>query len=996
MDLSHHIEALKTHPEFGKAFVYHRYLPPRPSVYGPQLTFHDDIAKSMHGLGVDRLYSHQVEAIRHLRRGANVMVATPTASGKSLIYNLIVLEEALKNGQAKALYIFPLKALEQDQLKNLAVWLKGIREEKISAEIYDGDTSPYRRKKIRTEPPQILFTTPDMLHRGILPHHESWQEVLQNLSFVILDEVHTYRGIFGSHVNQVIRRLKRLCQHYGGRPHFILLSATVSNPQAFGEHLIEEKLQVVDSVGAPKAGHHFLFLNPEASPNFSAAKLFVDCVRKGFRTIAFTQSRQVAELIHVWVSRLSPKLRKKISSYRAGFMPEERREIERRLASGDLLGVVSTSALEMGIDIGYLDICLLVGYPGTIITTWQRGGRVGRSGRESMVMLIAKPDALDQYFMKHPEDFFERSYEAAVLDPHNPFVIEAHLPCAAAESPVTLDDAKFWSKDLPVHLENLERQGALHRTAEGKPAWFATKRNPQLHVSIRSAGESYTILEKGTGKAIGTVDGIRAFKECHPGAIYLHRAHQYLVDDLKLAKKDIVAHRSNEQYFTRVRTEKETEIIRVHRSRPKGQFLVREGKLRVTEVVTGYEKRALPGQTLLGVFPLDLPPQTFETIGLWIEIEDALMRFVEKKGLHFMGGIHAIEHAAIGLFPLFALCDRNDIGGICYPYHPQVCKSAIFIYDGYPGGVGLAQHGFEIIVELLEKTLHQVRSCECDEGCPSCIHSPKCGSGNKPLDKQAAVLILEGLLGHIPLSQLSGGKDEIEPMPFLLEEEAVPEERTDPRVLFLDLETQKTAQDVGGWQNMPLMRVSVAVLFDSLENRFLVYDEDKIDALLAHLEKADLIVGFNIKRFDYKVLSAYTSKELDVLPTFDILEDVFKRLGFRLGLGHLAAETLNRRKTADGLQAVEWFRQGEFEKLVEYCRQDVAATRDLFHHGLEKAHLVFRKKQQNRRVRLLVDWKLEDMIRTKNHKVIPPYGACRAPRVNELLSPTKRKRINPF
>lgn len=962
MTLSRYIEALKTDPDLGEAFVYHRHLPPKPPVYGPQLTFHDDIARTMRRLGLDRLYCHQVEAINHLRQGSNVMVATPTASGKSLIYNLIVLEEALKNREAKALYIFPLKALAQDQLKTLTPWLKGIKQEKISAEIYDGDTTPYRRKKIRTEPPQILITNPDMLHRGILAYHQGWEELLRNLSFVILDEVHTYRGIFGSHVNQVIRRLKRLCQHYGAHPRFILLSATVNNPQAFGESLIEEKLQVVQSAGAPKAGHHFLFLNPVASPNFSAAKLFVDCIRQGFRTIAFTQSRQVTELIHVWVSRLSPKLRKKISSYRAGFMPEERRQIEQRLTSGDLLGVVSTSALEMGIDIGHLDICLLVGYPGTIINTWQRGGRVGRSGRESMVILIAKPDALDQYFMKHPDDFFERSYEAAVLDPHNPYVIEAHLPCAAAEMPLTQDDEKFWSKNLPLHLEKLEREGALHRTAEGEPAWFATKRKPQLHVNIRSAGESYTIIEKETGQPIGTIDGIRAFKECHPGAIYLHRARQYLVDHLILAKKDIIAHRSNRQYFTRVRAEKETEIIRINQSRPKGQFLVREGQLKVTEVVTGYEKRALPGQVLMGVFPLDLPPQTFETVGLWIEIEESLKRFVEKRGLDFMGGIHAIEHAAIGMFPLFALCDRNDIGGICYPYHPQVGKSAIFIYDGYPGGVGLAQHGFEIILELLEKTMHQIKSCECEEGCPSCIHSPKCGSGNKPLNKEAALLILEGLLGHIPLSQFSSEKDEAEPMPFRLEEEAASEEKTDLRLLFFDLETQKTAQEVGGWQNIHLMRVSVAVLFDSLENRFLVYDEDQIDALLAHLEKADLIVGFNIKRFDYRVLSAYTSKNLTKLPTFDILEDVFNRLGFRLALNHLAAETLNREKTADGLQAVEWFRQRDFEKLIEYCRQDVAITRDLFHYGLEMSHLVFREKQENRRVRLLVDWKLEDMI----------------------------------
>ncbi len=964
--LSQFLRTLKKDPEFGEAFVYHRYLSPRPSVYGPELPFHPDIARTMERLGVTRLYSHQVEAINHLRQGSHVMVATPTASGKSLIYNLMVLENALRNKQAKALYVFPLKALAQDQLKTLRPWLNGLEGGKISAEIYDGDTSAYRRKKIRTAPPHILFTNPDMLHSGILAYHQSWASLLQGLSFVILDEVHTYRGILGSHVNQVIRRLKRLCRHYHANPRFILLSATVSNPQAFGESLIEERLQVVESMGAPKAGHHFLFLNPLTSPNFSAAKLFVDCLLQGFRTIAFTQSRQVTELIHLWVSRLSPRLRQKISSYRAGFMPEERREIERRLASGELLGVVSTSALEMGIDIGYLDICLLVGYPGTIINTWQRGGRVGRSGRESMVILIAKPDALDQYFMKHPDDFFARSYEAAVLDPHNPHVIGAHLPCAAAERPLTMDDERFWPKDLTVHLEKLEIGGALRRSAEGEPTWFATRRYPQRDVNIRSAGESYTIFEKETGQAIGTIDGVRAFKECHPGAIYLHRAQQYVVDALLLAKKNISAHKSDLQYFTRVRTDKETEIIQVYRSKPRGQFLVREGKLKVTEVVTSYEKRALPGQTLMGTYPLDLPPQTFETVGLWVEIEDALQRYVEKRGLHFMGGIHAVEHAAIGMFPLFALCDRNDIGGICYTYHPQVAKSAIFIYDAYPGGVGLAHHGFDIILQLLEKTREHLNSCECEEGCPSCIHSPKCGSGNKPLDKEAALVILDGLLGRIPLSQISDGMGEIDSIPSLAEETPAPEEKKDPRILFFDLETQKTAQDVGGWQNAHLMRVSVAVLYDSLENRFSVYDEENIDALLAYLEKGDLIVGFNIKRFDYRVLQAYAGKALKALPTFDILEDVFNRLGFRLALNHLATETLDRGKTADGLQAVAWFEGGEIEKLVDYCREDVIITRDLFEYGLKNAYLVFREKQENRRVRLPVDWKLEEIIRTTN------------------------------
>ncbi|MDQ1334343.1 MAG: box helicase protein [Thermodesulfobacteriota bacterium] len=961
MTLSQYINRLKAHPDFRDAIVYHRFLPPRKPEFGPRPDIHDETHEAIQRFGIDRLYRHQTEAIDRLQNGVNLLVATETASGKSLIYNVAVIEEILNHRDAKALYLFPLKALEQDQLKNLSLWLKGIQNRTISADIYDGDTTPYHRKKIRERMPDILFTNPDMLHRGILAFHQSWEMLLRHLSLVVLDEVHTYRGIFGSHLNQVIRRLKRLCRYYGSSPRFVLLSATISNPKTFGEKLIDEKIEVVRSTGNPKAGQHVLFLNPEESPNFYSARLFVECIRSGFRTIVFTQARKVTELIHVWVSQLAPEMRKKISSYRAGFMPSERREVEKRLADGSLLGVISTSALEMGIDIGYLDICLLVGYPGTIINTWQRGGRVGRSGRESMVILVGKPDALDQYFMKHPDDLFERPFEAAVLDPNNPHVVDAHLPCAAAEIPLTLRDEAFWPDDLIGHLEKLEREGSLNRTAEGEPTWFSARRNPQLSVNIRSTGETYTIFDAGTGEAIGTVDGIRAFKECHPGAVYLHRARQYEVDRLLLDKKDIVVHRSHLKYFTRTRSEKETEIIEVKRSRPRGQFLVREGRLRVTQVITGYEKRALPGQGLIGVFDLDLPPQVFETTGFWIEIEPVLKRFIEGKGLHFMGGIHAIEHAAIGIFPLFALCDRNDVGGICYPHHPQVGKSAIFIYDAYPGGVGLAQRGFETIFELLEKTWEVIKECPCEEGCPSCIHSPKCGSGNKPLDKGAARLILDGLLGHIPFSAMSNEEDQgqVEPLP---DRAILPQEKQGPRILYLDIETRKTAQEVGGWQNSHLMRISVAVLFDSIQNDFLTFEEDRVDDLLAHLKTGDLIIGFNIKRFDYRVLGAYSEQDLSALPTFDILEDVYRRLGFRLGLDHLARETLNQGKTADGLQAVEWFRQGEMEKLTDYCRHDVAATRDLFLYGLENGHLIYRKKGDDTRLRLLVDWELDKLI----------------------------------
>ncbi|MBN2032365.1 MAG: DEAD/DEAH box helicase [Deltaproteobacteria bacterium] len=963
MRLSDYVNTLRINPDFGPAVVYHHHLSPQEADYDIDPALPSEIQSILPLLGVDRLFRHQVEALRKIRQGSHTLVATPTASGKSLIYNLSVLEALLKNPDAKALYLFPLKALEQDQLKNLSLLIKNFEKRKISAGIYDGDTSPFRRKQIRSKVPEILVTNPDMLHTAILAYHHGWEKLFKNLAFVVMDEVHSYRGIFGSHMNQIIRRLKRLCAFYGSRPQFILLSATVNNPKAFGESLIEESVEVINISGAPRSGRHLLFMNPASSPNFSSAKLFTHCVQNGFRTIAFTQSRKTTELIHVWVSRLSPHLRGKISSYRAGFMPGERREIESKLASGELLGVVSTSALELGIDIGFLDICLLVGYPGTMITTWQRGGRVGRSGRDSLIILLAKPDALDQYFMKHPEQFFERPFESALLDPHNPFVVEAHLPCAAAEKQLTLQDAQWWPKDFSSHLEKLELRGLLTRSMEGEPEWFPVRTNPHQRVNIRGVGESFTIFEEETGEAVGTVDGFRAFKECHPGAIYLHRAKQHIIRNLDLEKHDVIAHPTGLQYFTRALSQKETEILEVLESKPTGQFIVREGRVKVTEKVIAFEKRALPGQELLGVFPLELPAQTFESLGFWVEIESPIQHFVERKGLHFMGGIHAIEHAAIGIFPLFALCDRNDIGGICYTHHPQIGKSAIFIYDGYPGGVGLAQHGFRVVQELLEKTLEHLKTCGCEDGCPSCIHSPKCGSGNKPLDKKAAVIILEFLLGQIPLSLILETAPE-EEQPFLLPEtEQPPTSPKEPRIVFLDLETQKSAKEVGGWRNIHLMKVSVVVIFDSLEKKFLTFSETEVNGLLAHLDKADLIIGFNIKRFDYTVLGAYTGKNLQSLPTFDMLEDIHHRLGFRLGLDHLASETLNRRKSADGLQALEWFKQGDLEKLADYCRMDVELTRDLFMYGLEKGHLIYRAKQKDRRVMLRLDWTLDNMLK---------------------------------
>jgi DEAD/DEAH box helicase domain-containing protein len=963
MQLSDFVEQLKKSPDLGPQVIYHRYLPHQEPRYDQATTLSHSMVNLFRECNIDNLYAHQTEAIGKIRDGKNIVISTPTASGKSLIYNVGVIETILQTPSARALYIFPLKALEQDQLKNLHDFTAGLKKIRISAAIYDGDTSTGDRKRIKEKIPHIILTNPDMLHSGILAYHETWSEFFSNLKFVIIDEVHTYRGIFGSHLAQIVRRLKRICLLYNTTPQFILSSATIQNPHDFATNLIDTALDVVAHSGAPKSGQYFLFLNPLTSTNFLATQLFIQCLNAHFRTIVFTQSRKVTELIHMWVKQLAPDEQDKVSSYRAGFLSEERRSIEKRLTSGHLLGVISTSALEMGINIGYLDICILVGYPGTIINTWQRGGRVGRSGRDSLIILVANQDALDQYFMKHPASFFDQSFEAAVIDPDNAHIIQAHLPCAAAEKPLTAQDSQFWHNDLSSHCDVLESIGELSRTSEGHLIWFATKKRPHLGVNIRSIGESYTIFDASTGKAIGTVDGIRAFKECHPGAVYLHRASPYLIDKLLIGKKNIIAHHTHLNYFTRIRSEKETEIIKTTKSQPKGQFVVKLGTITVTETITGYEKRRAPGQELIGVFPLELPPQTFETVGLWVIIEDSIKKMVTDKGFHFMGGIHAIEHAAISLFPLFALCDRNDLGGISYTFHPQVEKSAIFIYDSYPGGVGLAQRGFDIIFDLLNQTLDLIKNCSCEQGCPACIYSPKCGSGNKPLDKKAAILILEALTGVIPLSKIPviAGPEEENSLSFI-HHEMTPKEVNTKRICYFDLETQRSAEEVGGWQNTHLMMVSVAVIFDSRDNRFYTFTEDHIDALIKHFTTADLVVGFNCKRFDYAVLAPYTNRDLHTLPTFDILEDIHNRLGYRLSLDHLSQETLGQKKSANGLQALEWFKAGEIEKLIHYCKQDVTLTRDLFSYGLENGYLIYRNKHQNERLRLLVDWSMRKII----------------------------------
>lgn len=970
------LENLKRQRYYAPQVVHHKYFPPEParcaSTVLPAV-----LSQALQEAGIPALYAHQAEAIDLARQGKNVVIATPTASGKTLAYNLPVLQALLADPEAKALYIFPLKALEQDQLKVLREWslrLKG--RIKLAAEIYDGDTSSYRRKKIRESPPSVLITNPDMVHLSLLPFHTQWEGFWRRLRFVVVDELHTYKGIFGSHLAQVVRRLERVAEFYGARPQFIACSATIANPGEFAEKITGLPFEAVAASGAPRPGKHFLFVNPSASPYTLAAKLFLDCLEGGFRTLAFTQARKITELLHAWVLRDRPGLKKRVSSYRAGFLPEERREIEAQLVSGDLLGVISTSALELGIDIGGLDVCLLVGYPGTVAATWQRGGRVGRGDRESLVVLIAQADALDQYFMRHPLDFFSRGFESAVVDPDNAVIVCKHLVCASAEVPLREGEAAFSVQKYASLLDRLVSEGELLRSASGRE-WFAHRLHPHRFVDIRAAGEGYAIFEEETRRLIGQISVPRVYTECHPGAVYLHKADSYLVSSLDQGKREAWARQVELDYYTRALTEKETEILAVERTQTLPRFTACYGRLKVTERVRGFEKRRIFGQDLLGVQELAMPDYVFETMGLWLILPEEISRAVKDRGGHFMGGIHAIEHASIALFPLFALCDRNDVGGICYPVHPQLKKPAIFLYDGYPGGVGLAEYGYERIVELLTKTLALIGDCPCLDGCPSCVHSPKCGAGNKPLDKKTAEFLLAWLLGK---EEAGCGPQESAPagrtffVPAGSEEEEKPlapastgllELIAGRRVLYLDIETQRSAEEVGGWQNKHLMRVAAAVVHDSSSGAFEVFGEERVQELVAKLKTADLVVGFNVLDFDYQVLKGYGPFGFHELPTFDLLKEISGQLGYRLSLNHLAHKTLNVEKSADGLQSLKWFREGKIEEVVAYCKKDVEITKDLFLHGLTHGYLLFETKS-GELVRLPVEWDVKKKLRAKD------------------------------
>ena len=728
----------------GEELAHLEEVPARDAILAPlPEALHPRVREALAAQGVDALYAHQAEAWEAAARGEHFVVTTGTASGKTLAFNLPVLDALAHEPKQRALYLYPTKALAQDQLRALG----SFRLPKLRAAIYDGDTAADRRWQVRKWA-NLILSNPDMLHVGVLPHHDRWGDVLTNLAYVIVDEAHVYRGVFGSHVANVLRRLRRLARVYGADPQFLLASATIANPGELATRLLGVETTVIGDDAAPRAERTVALWNPpltdeelglRASALGEASKLMADLVERGLRTLCFAKSRRAAELIHRFTAdRLGDDSR--LSPYRAGYTPQQRREIERRLLEGELLGVSATNALELGIDVGLLDCVISVGFPGTVASLRQQWGRAGRRGH-GLAVLVASEDALDQYFMREPRALLGRRVEAAILDHENPRVLDGHVRAAAFEAP--LDD-----RDREVLGDAaLERAAVLPELKHTNAGYvWAGRDYPAARVSLRSTGpESFTIVDGSSGTVLGIAEQERAFTTVHEGAIYLHLGESYRVRALDLENRTALVEPFSGDYYTQAKTETTTAIVEPRRSDRRLGVELTFGSVVVTDQVVGYQKKSIQTQESLELVPLELPQTEFETEAVWFLPEAWMLEGLEQMP-RLLGSLHAAEHSLIALLPLWAMCDRWDIGGLSTNLHFQTGRPTIFVYDGHSGGVGIADRGFDVFEGWAEDTAKLLRGCPCERGCPSCVQSPKCGNLNEPLDKAGALTLLDRML----------------------------------------------------------------------------------------------------------------------------------------------------------------------------------------------------------------------------------------------------------
>jgi DEAD/DEAH box helicase domain-containing protein len=716
------------------------------SVGLPEL--HPKLEAALRARGIEALFTHQAESLAAARRGEHVVVATGTASGKTLAFNLPVLDALAADPKLRALYLYPTKALAQDQARSLTE----LKVPRVKPAIYDGDTEHERRWQIRKWANAIL-TNPDMLHVGVLPHHDRWADVLSNLRYVVVDEAHVYRGVFGSHVGNVLRRLRRAARIYGAEPQFLLASATIANPGELARSLLGLEAAVIEDDGAPRATRTVAFWNPpvldeplqlRASALGEGARLLAELVSRELRTICFAKSRKATELIHRFASeRLDPETAARLSPYRAGYTPGQRREIERRLVEGELLGVTATDALELGIDIGLLDCAISVGFPGTVASLRQQWGRAGRRSH-GLAVLVASEDALDQFFMREPEALLERRVEAAILDHANPRILDGHVLSAAFEAPLDGRDIETLGEAALERAEALVGSDELRRTPAGIVS--AGRDYPAGRVALRSASpEAIAVIDVATGTVLGLVERERAFSTVHEGAVYLHLGESYRVLELDLSARAALVEVFTADYYTQPKKETTTAIEEVELADRRLGLEVFFGRVSVTEQVIAYQRKSIRDQATLELVTLDLPPTTFETEAIWYLPSDAQLDGLDPLP-KLLGSLHAAEHAMIAVLPLWAMCDRWDIGGLSTNLHFQTGRPTVFVYDGHPGGVGIARRGYDELEGWVGDTERLLAGCPCADGCPSCVQSPKCGNLNEFLDKAGALTLLRRML----------------------------------------------------------------------------------------------------------------------------------------------------------------------------------------------------------------------------------------------------------
>ncbi|QEC46327.1 DEAD/DEAH box helicase [Baekduia soli] len=717
---------------------------------------HPALGEGLRGAGIGALFTHQAQALDAAADGP-VIVTTGTASGKSLCFNLPTLDVLCTDAKARALYLYPTKALAQDQARAIAALRLGKR---VRPAIYDGDTRREDRTAVRRRS-NLILTNPDMLHVGVLPNHARWGDFFANLAVVVVDEAHVYRGVFGSHVANVLRRLRRIAAAYGTEPRFLLASATIANPVDLAERLTGlDGFTHVHRDGSPSAARQIAMWNPPVvdealqsrrSALGEAAEMVAELVRGGGRTICFVKSRKgvelVAKLVADELGRTDAALRERVAPYRAGYTPAQRRELEARLVSGDLMAVVTTDALELGIDIGALDAAVVVTFPGTVASLRQMWGRAGRRGR-GLAVYVAGEDALDQFFCRHPDEFLDRPVEAAIINHENEQIHDPHLLCAAHEGPIDpATDAEFLGPRVRAHCEHLAGLGELVERG-GRFGLRRPEDYPAARVSLRSGSpDSFTIIDVDHGEVLGTVEAARAFSTVHDGAVYLHLGRTYAVAELDVEGRRALVQPFSEGWYTQPKTETMTHVERLLDRRETLGVRLSHGIVSVSETVMAYQRRRLPDHEPIDLCALDLPETTFTTQALWYELHPDLLADGFPLEL-LLGTLHAAEHAQIAVLPLLAMCDRWDIGGLSTNLHPQTGGPTIFIYDGHPGGVGIARQGFASFEQLVGDAQRLIGECRCRSGCPSCVQSPKCGNLNEPLAKAGAAEMLARMLAR--------------------------------------------------------------------------------------------------------------------------------------------------------------------------------------------------------------------------------------------------------